>query len=561
MLKILLLTILLFHSNIILAQSAGNVTNLLKNTQLPPTTQGKAGTTVASLSAACQKFRNFQAVAQVITPQLQKAVSPVLPFVGFSFGLMQYESPLIRLCDVLINIDGANTQGIIQQSMAYGNELSGNKFDTELDVVDKTFNVANSVYDFTNGTTRQGSMTSASTHQRLVELADSGTKYYNRRFTAEGSNKGLETKAERRSQLDEVARLAYQRSLISEATRCPSPRGNKDLLKIHSDYILPREQIIRDEEQNVFFYYDTLVRMGQDINVEVVDYKVYMAQLNNILRSGFNYSVTTGFFEETDSQLSGGTDADGKPKRKDTKVRRRVNLHKPVLNDLIFSQWRNPNLKKWKSWVQGQMLSSGTFGLLDGKQGRIEAKYKSYVFECSEKNLASQIGISRGDPQYQMRMQDQRQRCQNNLKVRNNDFENLFDQYAQLLILSLRNKKIAETDIWNFEALNLGYNREVRNVASENDPKNFQRTDVVCSEKLEPAELTKLALKNNEVNVALKETWAKEETKESLQIQEEMKAQYESLSKADKDGRSLMDSQKDKQETKNPGIVIESQTF
>lgn len=557
-----LFIVLLFATSIVSAQSPGSVGSLFKGPPLTASTQGKAGGTVKSLSAACQKMSSIQSVSRIIIPNLIAATSPILPFVGFALGASEYESPLLKLCDVLIAIDTNSTEFIIKGVAGYGNELTGNKFDTEMDAVDKTFNVANSIYDFNDGSMRKGSLTSAQTHQRFVELANSGVKVYNTRINQSGGGKGLETKADRQAQMSEVAKLSYQRSIISEATSCPSPKGNPSTLDSHSKYVLPRQEIVKEEESNSTYYYEMLIKIGTDMNDEPAELKKYLTGLNNLMHSGFKYNVSTGTFEEKNSVLiPGETDSNNMPKRKEVSIKKKVNLHKPNLDQAAFLEWKDPNSKKWRSFIKGQIMSTSAFGVLDGKKGRLEAKYRDYSFECSEKQLSTSVGVPRSDPSYYNRLRDEREKCQANLKVRGSDYENIYELYVDKLIISLKNKKTAETDIWNFEALNLGYNRDVRGVADKSSPTDYQKTEVACSDSLTPAELSKLSLKSNEVNLSLKETWAKEELKESIEQQNQMKAEYDGMKDISKTGKAAADDVKNKPVSPNPGVVIESSVF
>lgn len=510
---------------------AGDAASLFKQNPIPkPTTSGNAGSVVASLSAGCQKLKGnglYQSAVNLI-PQYVTATSPVMPYVGFAVGSSSHKSMLMNLCELFIGIDSASTQGIILQTGAFLNDLSGNKFDDAYNLADKSFNLANSIYDFDNGKYRVGAMTNASTHQKIVDEMNAMTKLYQKRVNNKDVE-GMETKSQRKNELARLSQASYQRAVLKEATNCPAPSGTTDFLTKYSNYVLPKKSIIEDEKINTSFYYDMLMKMGPDFLVEVVDVSEFSNSLNQIMHWSFSYIQAQQYFEQKDSQLTGYLDRDGKPERKDQKVRKKINVYTTRFNDQNLSSFKKKYVKMWESWVKSQYLTTGTFGFLSDKKGRIEEKYRSYAFECSERNIIKSQSLSKDDSEYNKKIAVAAQQCFENLKIRENDVKNIMELYIEKLIASLKNQKKAEVDIWNFEAQNLGYNRDVANVTKPGNPKEYSQTEVVCSNTLEPSELGKLSMKTNAVNLSLKEQWMQADSKELMMEEERAKAESAGL--------------------------------
>lgn len=521
------------------AQS-GNVGTLFNSQSLPTPTQGKAGSVIASLSAGCQKLQNsgLTQLAQLVLPQYQIATSPVIPFVGFTMGLIQYDSPIMQTCNLVINIDKSDTQGIIMHTSNYANQLTANKFDTELNAVDRVMNLSNSMYDFNNGSFREGALTNAQTHQQMVGVLDASTKVYNRRI--KDKNAGIETKAERRARIEQVVSASYRRAIIQDAINCPAPQSNKLYGKMWADFVPRRQTVIKDEQGNLDQYYDALTRMGSDMITDVGEVQEYVNLLNSLRFNSIEYRTTPTTLTQEDTELSTQKDKNGLPKKNTVKKTKRVNTFTAGVNQQILNNFRKKYVTRWQNYIKGQVLSSGTFGLLDDKKGRIEAKYRSYAFECSEKRLAQAVGLTPQDPMYQTRMIEEQTNCRDRLQVRDKEVESVFENYLTRLVSSLQIMSRNQTEIWNFEATTMGYNRELENVEVSGKAGNFQQMNVACSDKLEVSEMKKLNIENKKVNNELKEMWAKAKIENNMREEEKAKANFEALDESKKKARSAM---------------------
>lgn len=520
---------------------ADNASALFSTSQLPSVSaQGKAGATVASLSKSCQKLINspLTAVAQQVLPQYFIATSPVIPFVGFTIGLVQYDSVIMQTCNLLINLDRVNTQSGILMTGNYLNQLTANKFDNELNTVDSVFNLSNSLYDFTSGAFRQGSLTNANNHQKALNLMDNITKVYNKR--TKNKNEGLETKSQRRAELEAVTRASYKRAIIEEATTCPSPQGNKDFVKQWQDYVPQREDRVKEETIKADYYYDTFTKMGPDFITDTAELQEYLNLLNTLRHNSIRYRTTTGTYSEDDTEITSQLDKQGYPKKKKVKKTRGINLFTAAIDSQVVNAFRTKFSKKWEAYIKGEVLSAGLFGLMDDKKGRIEAKYRNYAFECSEIQLSRTIGLNPSDPAYYNLLNQEQIKCRNRLNVRENEMQSLFENYLNRLALSLTVSARNQVEVWNFEAQKMGYNREISTSELSGAPGNYQQTKISCSNKLEISELKRLSVENKKINNELKETWAKAKIQNNLIKQEKEKNTSKVINEAAKKNRSAI---------------------
>lgn len=487
--------------------------------------QGAAGNTVSSLSKSCQEMQRspLLGISQVYIPKIWPSTTPVFPFVGIVTGITQHESIVFKICDILIQMDQVGIGGTVLRTGQFLNELTGNEFDDELSLVSELHDLSNSIYDFETGQTREGALESAANHRKLVNFIDSTTKYYQKKSNSAKHNRpeGLETTAERRAKLTKVAQLSYKRAIISESLNCPDPRsqGNVNFQKKYINFVPEREHKIRQAENSIEYFHRQLLDMGVEINNEISDMQEYTSQLNQIVYYGATYRTTTDFHEKKDIEITDELDRNGNVKKKNTTKRVRVNTFDVRIDQITIQEFRKKYTAKWEDWLDKEIYLQGTEGLLNGKRGRIEAKFKNYAFECSEIQLQRQLPVrDRNNPRYYDELKKAQADCRDQLVIRPEGSKNLMFNYINRLVLALREKYKNQAEIWNFEAVELGYNRVIddRPQAVKNEITSFQQMDVACSDSLKPVEMAKLQMKSREVNTELKEAWAEAKIKRAV---------------------------------------------
>lgn len=493
----------------------------------------------------CQKI-------QSIAPILQAYSSvqwPVIGAPGMTFGIVQNESAVLKICDYLTQLQSLNTEGAIFHSARFLNELTGKKWDSHLAQADLTWNVANSLYDLRgNGKARKGALASAQTHKQMVEFADKTAKYYQTQFpdaNRRGPPEGIEEKHERRAKLEKIAQLSNTRSILKEASACPAPEGKTDYQKKFVTEVIPEQENIKRMEERVQFYYQTMLRMGPDFMVEIDEMQKYRNDLENLIDNGFQYKVTpgsttvtrkvaTGKVKKVDTSVSPtGT----QPEVKDEVTKRDYQKIRAIPNMQLWNEFRTKYVKAWEQYINSQFLSTGTFGLFDGKKGHIESKYRSYAFECSEQQVALTLPVQdRNDARYYPFLQEAQEKCKERLTVREQEFKNIMDRYVALMQNDLQSAKSSQARIWTFESLYLGtmpIEENSTNVAtnkaqSERQLKNIQAPETDCRGEFTPAEMAKLDIELQNVELALNEEIVKQNsernTREEIRLESQKKS-------------------------------------
>lgn len=520
------------------------------------TSQGQSGGAIASLAENCKEMKNalmpfsylftlqqqygFHSHLLAIDAAKSAAGSPPTFAPWFSLAVpgtstTQDDPIIMKLCNVLIEFDN---NGILKGSLAAGsflNDMTGGQFDNELTLSDTLYNASNSLFDLQNGTVRVGALRSAYVHKQLIDAGSASKKYWEQK-SGNKNPEGLETESRRRQKIDRIAQLSYQRTILKESTECPTPPSNTNYQEKYIKEILPKESIIKQADQEIDYYYTTLLRMGKDLFLEQSDITDYGNLLNQLVHNSVIYNPKEAKFSEENTKFTSKLDSKGKPIKVTENVSRTVYIYSAVLNNEVFEIFQSKYVSRWEKYISSQMLVSGTLGLFSGKKGRLEEKYRSYSFECSEFRLGRLVTPQdKNDSRYYSNLVREQEKCRARLKLRENDFKNLMEAYVQNLSIALILRSSNQVDIWNFEARNLGFVRIIgesslviskQREIEENELKAISVADVSCSTDLTPAEMAMMKNKLKTVNVALTEEWAKNKITDTNSNSVEREAKY-----------------------------------
>lgn len=539
--------------------------------------KAEANNQIAQLGPFAVGYEFCQKV-QSIAPILQAYSSvqwPVIGAPGVTFGLVQNESALLKICDFLVQLQSLTTEGAIFHSARFLNELTGNKWDNRLAQADLTWNVANSLYDFKgNGEFREGALQSANTHRRLVDFADRTAKYYQKEWgdpNRDGPAEGIESKYERKQKLERIARLSYQRAILTEASNCPSPQVKTNYQKKYMKEVVPEQENIKVKEKNVQFYFRTLLRMGPDFISDISEMQDYKNRLEALIDNGYSYRALTGTTTverevPTGKMIKDPNIENGvKPEIKTERKRREYQKVRVTPNTQLWNEFRQKYVKKWEKYITSQLFASKTYGLLDGKRGRIEAKYKSYSFECSEQRLAPRLPVKdRNDPRYWPELKKTTEKCKENLILRDNEFKNLMDQYVRMMDRDLRSAKVSQAKIWTFESLYFGVRpittestRVSENSSQqESNIKSIQASQKSCRADFTPAEMEKMGMELQNVENALTEEIVKNQTERGLIESQKEEANSQAIEKMTNQQEKELSKSNSSIKNSNPPISI-----
>ena len=563
--KILVLILTISFITVQPVQAQNRFSDLFQDSSSSPEYQPK--NPIASLGpfaigySFCQKL---QALAPILTAY-STVMWPVIGIPGITAGMVQNESVLFKICDFLTQLQQLDTSGAIFHSARFLNELTGKKWDDHLNQADLMWNTANLIYDLRGeGGFRKGALRSAYVHKRMIDAADKTAKYWQKQ-NGDQDPEGLESRQERREKLQRVAQLSYNRAILSEASSCPEPKGNKNFQKEYTNKVIPERANIERREERIRFFQEQLMKMGADMFSALKELEAYKKQVLGLTSQGFGYKrligktyiereAPTGKLKAKKGSGPGLPEAEYKTKKEPVEYQRiRV-----TQNVQMWNTFRKKYVKRWESFISGQLLTSGTVGLFDGKKGRIEEKYKQFAFECSEVQLSLSLPVrDRNDARYWPELRRAQDQCRKNLKVRDADYKNLMDRYIRLMELDIRSAKQSQAKIWTFESLYLGVNPLIEdnpnNVANtkreqERQTKSSQRPQEECRPQFTPGEMEKINIELQNVNNSLMqevvETGARKEVEKDIEKEQQAKVSK----KLNKQGKAARQKQKNTQE-------------
>jgi hypothetical protein len=549
------LTIFITQQN---AQAQNRFSDLFEGSGSAPNIEAK--NPIANLGPFAVGY-SFCQKLQALAPILQSystVMWPVIGIPGITTGMVQNESVLFKICDYLTQLQSLDTSGAIFHSARFLNDLTGKKWNDHLNQADLLWNTSNMIYDLRgNGGFRKGAMRSAYVHKALIDTADKTAKYYQKQNGVKDPE-GIESRQERRRKLQRVAQLSYNRAILSEASSCPDAPNDKNYQKEYQTKVIPEQANIKRQEERIRFFQEQLMKMGADMYVDVSDLEDYKNDVLSLVNKGFGYrkvdsvvyvkrEVPTGKLKAKSGDAPGMPEADYKDE-KDPVPYQKISV---IPNNDPWERF-DSHIKKWDKFITSQFLVSGSFGLFDGKKGRIEEKYRNYAFECSEQQLAFTLAVTdRNNPRYYTELTRAQERCREQLKVRESEMKNLMENYVQLMRNDIRMAKDSQAKIWTFESLYLQTSpiiedtpNNISNSKNEmtNRMKTTQASQESCRPQFTPGEMAKIDIELQNTNNALLEEVVKSGTERSINEDLERESKYKSAQKAQK--KLEMDEQK-----------------
>lgn len=541
---ILLITNSVFGAN----KKRGEFQDLFKAPEIDNSRAAKLGPFAVGYKF-CTQFQRVAGILQVYANVAWPVVGS-----GFATGIVQNESVLYKTCDYLIQLTMMDTEGGIYHTARFLNDLTEKKWDHQLAQADLTWNTANSIYDFRgDGGFRKGALTSASTHRTLLNYANQSKKWFNS-GEFDGKGEAIEDKNRRQQRINEASRIAYKRAILTEAAKCPEAK-NKDYSKEYTKKVVPLEQKKEDAKYEIENIRRQMFEMGKDFIVDLNELEKYHNAIDTLINSGYNYTATEKI-TTVERTVPSKTKLDKENYPVEQKEKKKVEYQKVSANrdSNLWNDFRNFYVKKWESWVTGQMYTTGTFGLLTGKKGRVESKYRDFSFECSEKKIKGNLQIKdRNDERYYDELAKKRAECKNNLKVRESEFKNLMDQYITQLDVEVKNYKNSIAEIWSFESYYMGTRPISKNVAGSNgnkelekDLKNIQRPEEDCRPQLTPGEMMLVQQEMKTVELETNEHIMKTAMQSQLMEEEKAKSEYNEKEEFKKSNEQFLEKMKNK---------------
>jgi hypothetical protein len=460
----------------------------------------------------CQQVQSMSAILN----SFQIAQWPVAGFPGIAMGLTQRSSIVLDICNFMTQLEQLNGVNAIFFSANYLNELTGKKWDSSLKLADKTWNLANSYYDFNSGTMRKGAMTSQSNARDLNDWMEDAYAWHSKTFN--GQDAYIKHRGERENDMQAFGRASYTKAVLNDAVNCPKPQ-NTNYDAIYKTKVKPVEIKLDDYKDDMQFYKQQLYYMGPKFMNNDAEMKQYTDALELMARDGVTYKMTKKTISETTNKPSTQTDAEDHPILTKTKLSHDAYTYDTQTDTKPFTEFQKKWSEQWNSWVTAQWSKNGSFGALNGKGAdSIQSDFIDMNAECNKARL--QRGMDRDDPQYEKKVQKMVDECKASVSMNQKKAQSLLSYYVEQYQAAIQNYKNANAQIWSFESEYAGINHLVSTGATTGkDGSTFQQEQVTCPEKMQPAEMQLLQLKQQSVNNDINEQIRNESMKQTEMMQ------------------------------------------
>lgn len=434
---------------------------------------------------------------------------PVAGAPGIVAGLTQRTSVINDICGFITQLSQLEGVNAIFFSANYLNELTGKKWDHHLKQADKTWNLANSVYDFDNGGVRPGALTSQSTARDLNDWMESSYSWHQKTFN--NTEAYVKHRQEREGEMQELSRNSYKIAILKDATNCPTPPDNVDYQKIYSGKVQPAEAAREVAKEDMDFFKQQLYYMGPFFMNNEGEHERYVQDLQVFEREIAGYKMESNDKNQATYKNSKSVDAEDHVIMKKEKLT--TTTYKYTIDTLStakkVSEFTTKWSDQWQSYVTAKWTSAGTFGALtgDAKQN-VENDFIDLGYECNPTRVGK--GLNREDPEYESILQQKISDCRKNTHTDQKKAASLLDYYITEYSKALSSYKQANATIWTIESESTGVNHlistkkvEVAPATKGGNGSSFQQEEISCSDKLSEAEMGLLQIKiNNEIAAA-----------------------------------------------------------
>lgn len=458
-----------------------------------------------TVSKLCANVDKIQTLSQIYEPTLMIAASPVPPFTGVVWGMISKTNVVVDLCNFVNDYQTLSTQGKIRLTKNYTNTLTANKWDDHFKQAESSWDFAQNAYDFENGESRPGYLTSAQAGRDISEFSKSSQEYYDRNFNKDA-------RAEQNAEITELTQVIAQNSLIKNATLCPETENNPNYKKIYEDDIKPQEVLMNEADPDIEYYKQKLIDSGAKFINSQGELYDYIAQLDNMEKYGIQSSVTLSTKVE-ETTKPGRLDAQGKPTVKKVAKTRQVQSYSVQIDDQRFQSFIDKYAEQWKTWVRITSLTKTSEVGLFFVEDRLTKELRDIYYECKESKLMS--GVKPESKGYDQLYEKKKKECENNLVINEKNAENIVSYFVTNFKNALYKKNNAKAKIWTIESDILGINRFESQNGKNSPVANLQADNIKCSEELTAAQLDKLEMAQDSNNLKLKEIILKNKIKQA----------------------------------------------
>lgn len=484
-----------------------------------------------------RKFcENVDAIAGVLNA-FQMIQWPVIGMPGIVLGISQKTSVLLDLCKYIIQLEqlrGVEASFFVMDSL---NQLTGNKWDEELQLTRDSWSLANSFHDFDG----QGGSRGLDARRQAREVAR-----WQRSYDAVSEKQATKRQAD--VNLQKYVQSTARGAMLKDMLKCPSPSSALDD-STYLDEILPQEERLETALGEYLYYERKLADIGMQFIISDSSYDEYKSDVSTIVSEMFSIQATQSTYQKDNWVKTNQRDKLGVYKKINEPIDVKYNEYRVVPKEELFSsfmlKWGNgwtmfakrewaghyaaikndQTAPEWLRWGQKTSIE-------EAEEVNISRKVPNYkiaatiISDCPSTSIGASFNKQSAD--YHQKLTLAIAECERGARVSAVGYERALQYHLTQLQNALQAYNNATAILWTAESKYLGVHRI--DVAGY-DPFGPESKGASCSNELSPIEITKVSAEiqaENNVQLAqINESLMKAEFRAKVKAEKEAKEEEE----------------------------------
>lgn len=437
--------------------------------------------------------------SQIVSGVMATPAGPV-PVAGVSQILLT-SSPWYDLCKLYLKMKSLGFREITLETAELLNEMTGNNFNAEMNLMRGTFDLYETTYDALSTKNPRAKLLSKRYARKLNRFIGGVNDYSEERF---GENIEILNKPqEQERQLRVLSRMGSKLSKYNSYLRCPKGEPvDETLSPTYDEDSKTLTQYIRFYEADVSYLMRKFRDMGLKMSNDESDYTEFLKALMIIRNNGVKYkSEFIDYKKATKVKQSDGTFKDGE-------VDKKYQAISIISSPNVFSEFKEKYSFSWRGYAAAAFSTSGDAdrALTLGSR-RTDDEFTDLWFECRAHKFEIQLRRTTeydeySNDQFKKLVEEKVKSCREGKNPNQAIAENIFDHFVDEFQNAITSMKRYQASLWTLDSLTFGQMRNITYTEEEFRETSVPSEEVTCSESLNIAQLklaqAELAALNNQ---------------------------------------------------------------
>ncbi|MCP4914665.1 MAG: hypothetical protein GY909_16230 [Oligoflexia bacterium] len=425
-------------------------------------------------------------------------ITPAGPITGVAFSQFQNRSPFLEFCALYQRMKTLESKEKIFAMAEFANKATNNRWNKHLDFARSTDDIFETVLEISSSKDPKAGFLATNFHRKLSRYTSEATEYSNSTF-----NTNLEffkSRSEKTRTMRRLVRTSKQVAIINDRLRCnKNERPNNDDKINYQKDIEDNSILFEEAKADVDYIFSQFENMSYEFFTSEGPMKKYLQELYNLRASGVKYK----------SELRITKKKTNKVKDKEEEVDYHYQVFSTTKHVELFNRFKEQYNPYWQGVVNVNSVAR-TRGLLDSPGLRYENRFRDLRFECRSHKFKYELitgkhkNTPRDNPELLAEIEQKVKNCKEG-KMGKGEKKDLFSFYVDEFYKSLSKMKDLQAQIWSVESFYFGTMRNVENTNVVKGDLVIPSEQVVCSEKLNMAQLKQVQARALSLNLEMRE--------------------------------------------------------